>query len=100
MSMMLCQLGQRCVMEVVVLTILSWVSVWAEEKIIFDRHAVYWNSSNPKRNTMSLWWRKEDQSMRMRDAEEREIRWKKRGKVVESGGVEKNKDEERLLLEG
>uniref|UniRef100_A0A667WSW1 Ephrin-A2a n=1 Tax=Myripristis murdjan TaxID=586833 RepID=A0A667WSW1_9TELE len=33
---------------VVVLTILSWVSVWAEEKIIFDRHAVYWNSSNPK----------------------------------------------------
>lgn len=48
MSMMLCQLGQRCVMEVVVLTILSWVSVWAEEKIIFDRHAVYWNSSNPK----------------------------------------------------
>ena len=48
MSMMLCQLGQRCVMEVVVLTILSWVTVWAEEKIIFDRHAVYWNSSNPK----------------------------------------------------
>uniref|UniRef100_A0A8P4G6X1 Ephrin-A2a n=1 Tax=Dicentrarchus labrax TaxID=13489 RepID=A0A8P4G6X1_DICLA len=45
---MLCQLGQKCVMEVVVLTILSWVSVWAEEKIIFDRHAVYWNSSNPK----------------------------------------------------
>ncbi|KAK2826517.1 hypothetical protein Q5P01_020731 [Channa striata] len=45
---MLCQLGQRCVMEVAVLTILSWVSVWAEEKIIFDRHAVYWNSSNPK----------------------------------------------------
>uniref|UniRef100_A0A672IWM1 Ephrin-A2a n=1 Tax=Salarias fasciatus TaxID=181472 RepID=A0A672IWM1_SALFA len=37
-----------CVMEVVLLTILSWVTVWAEEKIIFDRHAVYWNSSNPK----------------------------------------------------
>ncbi|XP_004540248.1 ephrin-A2 [Maylandia zebra] len=48
MSMMLCQLGQKCVMEVVLLAILSWVSVWAEEKIIFDRHAVYWNSSNPK----------------------------------------------------
>lgn len=48
MSMMLCQLGQKCVMEVLLLTILSWVSVWAEEKIIFDRHAVYWNSSNPK----------------------------------------------------
>lgn len=47
MSMM-CQLGQKCVAEVVLLTILSWVSVWAEEKIIFDRHAVYWNSSNPK----------------------------------------------------
>ncbi|AWP16262.1 putative ephrin-A2-like [Scophthalmus maximus] len=41
-------LGQRCVMEVLVLTVLSWVTVWAEEKIIFDRHAVYWNSSNPK----------------------------------------------------
>lgn len=41
-------LGQRCVMEVMVLTVLSWVSVWAEEKVIFDRHAVYWNSSNPK----------------------------------------------------
>ena len=48
MSMMVCQLGQRCVMVVVLLTLLSWVSVWAEEKIIFDRHAVYWNSSNPK----------------------------------------------------
>lgn len=46
---MLCQLGQRCrAMEVLLLAILSWVSVWAEEKIIFDRHAVYWNSSNPK----------------------------------------------------
>ena len=49
MSMMLCQLGQRCVMELLLLLpLLSWVSVWAEEKIIFDRHAVYWNSSNPK----------------------------------------------------
>lgn len=46
--LMMCQLGQKCVMEVVLLTILSWMSVWAEEKIIFDRHAVYWNSSNPK----------------------------------------------------
>ncbi|MED6237954.1 hypothetical protein ATANTOWER_001238 [Ataeniobius toweri] len=45
---MLCQLGHRGVMELVLLTVLSWVSVWAEEKIIFDRHAVYWNSSNPK----------------------------------------------------
>ncbi|KAF3845195.1 hypothetical protein F7725_008358 [Dissostichus mawsoni] len=46
---MVCQLGQRCVMVVVLLlALLSWVSVWAEEKIIFDRHAVYWNSSNPK----------------------------------------------------
>ncbi|XP_014842356.1 PREDICTED: ephrin-A2-like isoform X2 [Poecilia mexicana] len=48
MAVMLYQLGQRCVMELVLLTVLSWVSVWAEEKIIFDRHAVYWNSSNPK----------------------------------------------------
>ncbi|KAF0044078.1 hypothetical protein F2P81_003236 [Scophthalmus maximus] len=67
MSTMLCQLGQRCVMEVLVLTVLSWVTVWAEEKIIFDRHAVYWNSSNPKtlrcphrlrRNSLSAYTRK------------------------------------------
>ncbi|TWW71834.1 Ephrin-A2 ELF-1 EPH-related receptor tyrosine kinase ligand 6 [Takifugu flavidus] len=50
----MCQLGQKCVAEVVLLTILSWVSVWAEEKIIFDRHAVYWNSSNPKRNLLPI----------------------------------------------
>lgn len=55
MSMMLCQLGQKCVMEVVLLAILSWVSVWAEEKIIFDRHAVYWNSSNPKWVLVGVW---------------------------------------------
>lgn len=48
MAVMLHQLGQRCVMELVLLAVLSWVTVWAEEKIIFDRHAVYWNSSNPK----------------------------------------------------
>lgn len=40
--------GRTCVMEVMLLTILSCVCVWAEDKIIFDRHAVYWNSSNPK----------------------------------------------------
>ncbi|KAK1894031.1 Ephrin-A2 [Dissostichus eleginoides] len=54
MSMMVCQLGQRCVMVVVLLALLSWVSVWAEEKIIFDRHAVYWNSSNPKSRLVFL----------------------------------------------
>ncbi|CAG14699.1 unnamed protein product [Tetraodon nigroviridis] len=47
MSMMR-HLGPKCVAEVALLSVLSWVSVWAEEKIIFDRHAVYWNSSNPK----------------------------------------------------
>ncbi|XP_077477797.1 ephrin-A2 [Stigmatopora argus] len=35
-------------MEVLILTALSWMCVWGEEKIIFDRHSVYWNSSNPK----------------------------------------------------
>uniref|UniRef100_A0A3B3HKQ4 Ephrin-A2a n=1 Tax=Oryzias latipes TaxID=8090 RepID=A0A3B3HKQ4_ORYLA len=51
---MMCQLGQKCVMEVVLLTILSWMSVWAEEKIIFDRHAVYWNSSNPNMDQIKM----------------------------------------------
>uniref|UniRef100_A0AAV2JDK8 Uncharacterized protein n=1 Tax=Knipowitschia caucasica TaxID=637954 RepID=A0AAV2JDK8_KNICA len=47
MLVMLWPLGQRCGMELVLLAVLSWASAWAEEKIIFDRHAVYWNSSNP-----------------------------------------------------
>ncbi|KAJ3613537.1 hypothetical protein NHX12_019784 [Muraenolepis orangiensis] len=44
--------GQRCgvVLEVLLLAVVSrlCVVVRAEEKIVFDRHAVYWNSSNPK----------------------------------------------------
>ncbi|CDQ92029.1 unnamed protein product [Oncorhynchus mykiss] len=47
--------GQRsvctCVTQVVLmcLTVLSsCLSVWAEDQIIFDHHAVYWNSTNPR----------------------------------------------------
>ncbi|CAL8303758.1 unnamed protein product [Boreogadus saida] len=40
---------------VVLLAVASWLcGVWAEEKIIFDRHAVYWNSSNPKPQRIEL----------------------------------------------
>ena len=49
-STMLWPTGRRCAADaVVLLAVASWLcGVWAEEKIIFDRHAVYWNSSNPK----------------------------------------------------
>ncbi|XP_026864338.1 ephrin-A2 isoform X2 [Electrophorus electricus] len=35
-------------LPVMVFTIVCWVSVWADDKIISDRHAVYWNSSNSR----------------------------------------------------
>ncbi|XP_076149303.1 ephrin-A2 [Alosa pseudoharengus] len=37
-------------MELVLIavTFLFWDSVWADDKIISDRHAVYWNSSNAR----------------------------------------------------
>lgn len=32
-----------------VVALLSWVAVWADDsKIISDRYAVYWNSTNPR----------------------------------------------------
>ncbi|KAL4593408.1 ephrin-A2, partial [Arapaima gigas] len=31
-----------------VVALVSWVSVWADDsKVISDRYAVYWNSTNP-----------------------------------------------------
>ncbi|XP_041935107.1 ephrin-A2 isoform X2 [Alosa sapidissima] len=42
--------GRTCAMELVLIavTFLFWDSVWADDKIISDRHAVYWNSSNAR----------------------------------------------------
>ncbi|KAF5909973.1 ephrin-A2-like [Clarias magur] len=35
-------------MELTLLMMLFWVTVWADDsKIISDRYAVYWNSTNP-----------------------------------------------------
>ncbi|KAG9264716.1 ephrin-A2-like isoform X2 [Astyanax mexicanus] len=33
---------------VLVLTAVWWVSVWADDRLITDRHSVYWNSSNSR----------------------------------------------------
>ena len=41
--------GQQQEEEEEVLTILSWVSVWAERRIISDRKAVCWNTCKTPR---------------------------------------------------
>ncbi|KAL7849345.1 hypothetical protein SRHO_G00209680 [Serrasalmus rhombeus] len=33
---------------VLVLMVMCWVSVWADDRMVSDRHAVYWNSSNSR----------------------------------------------------
>ncbi|XP_042629700.1 ephrin-A2-like isoform X2 [Cyprinus carpio] len=35
-------------LPLVVFTVVCWVSVWSDDRIISDRHAVYWNSSNSR----------------------------------------------------
>ncbi|XP_031415162.1 ephrin-A2 isoform X1 [Clupea harengus] len=46
----MCSRGRTCAMELalIAVTFLFWESVWADDKIITDRHAVYWNSSNSR----------------------------------------------------
>ncbi|KAL1280346.1 hypothetical protein QQF64_014946 [Cirrhinus molitorella] len=47
-------------LPLVVFTVVCWVSVLADDRIISDRHAVYWNSSNSRvsvSRVLSLAWR-------------------------------------------